>query len=288
VYWEQPPTDAERRVVIEQAGAVVAAFDAYDSAAQQGRDVYFVYGDAAGGILFDVTHQPVAAMEQLLADVLERHDATYIKQREIAGMQHNCVLHGAGLVEGWRRRAATYPDQLALATVRRFLTFGPHWMIEQAAARHDALFLRNLCWEAIYRVLPVLMALNRIYYPSHKHLHRLLAGLAIAPPELWPRVLAVLRADERDSADTLRALIADTFTLVETHLPAFDTTEARRRWQLPATAAVGGEKLRRAVLRRVVTAYRATRDVRALLLTGSVALGSADQYSDLDLIIEPV
>ncbi|MBA3947580.1 MAG: nucleotidyltransferase domain-containing protein [Herpetosiphonaceae bacterium] len=286
VFWDAPPSDEERMVAIKNVQAVVVSFHPYDDQTQQGTEVYFVAGDPATGIMFDVSHQLVAGVEQLLAEVLDQGDSIFKKQRAVGGIQHAAVLHGAELAAQWQARATVYPNALARATVQQFLTFGPHWTLEMLAERGEVLFLRDICWEAIYKILPVLMGLNGIYYHSFKYLHRHLANIPIAPPDLWPRLLQVLRADVHTSSDLLRALIAETFLLVETHLPELDTTEARQRWEQPAPANITAvDGTRQAVLRQATSLYAANSAIQAVILTGSVAQGYPDRFSDLDLIV---
>jgi hypothetical protein len=83
------------------------------------------------------------------------------------------------------------------------------------------------------RLLLVLLGLNRLYYPGWRWLDRLIDQLQVTPPNLSPRLkqlFAIVSIDPLASVYQLHDLIEETFMLVETHLAAVDTRQARARF----------------------------------------------------------
>jgi hypothetical protein len=53
--------------------------------------------------------------------------------------------------------------------------------------------------------------------------------MTIVPVDLAPRLERLFQADRTVAVAELEALVAETITLVETYMPAIDTTKAKRR-----------------------------------------------------------
>jgi hypothetical protein len=84
------------------------------------------------------------------------------------------------------------------------------------------------------QLLLVLLGLNHLYYPGWKWLDRLMNEMQLRPAQLSSRLkqlFAIVSIDPRASVYQLHELIEETFALVERHLPAVDTRQARARFQ---------------------------------------------------------
>jgi hypothetical protein len=97
------------------------------------------------------------------------------------------------------------------------------------AARDDVLLLHSDLVDNMQKVLDVLMGVNRIYapHPWHKWLDAETSLLAVAPHDLNRRIRNVLRSDSRVAAQESTALVHETFDLIDSHLPDYDTTDMR-------------------------------------------------------------
>jgi hypothetical protein len=113
--------------------------------------------------------------------------------------------------------------------VRKGVELWPRGRMRALAARDDVLLLHSDLVRTVQLVLDVLMGLNRTYapHPWHKWLDSETAMLAVAPEELNRRIRVLLRADAHKAADDAAALVDETITLVERHLPGFDVREIR-------------------------------------------------------------
>jgi predicted nucleotidyltransferase len=228
VFWAEPPTKQERRDIITRALERDShPWSSFRTAAGwQTRTV------RAGGAI-DVRHTTVAAIEGLLAAVLEHADPRLARQQRLAALCSALPLVNPVLITGWQQQAAAYPPALAVAMVRTHLRFRPAWEQELLAERKDVLVLYDSLCTAHKQLLLVLLGLNRLYFPGWRSLDRLLDKLQVTPPNLSPRLkqlFAVVSIDPLASVYQLHDLIEETFRLVETHLGEVDTRAARERF----------------------------------------------------------
>jgi hypothetical protein len=221
IFWHAPPTEADRMAPIERAGwkPLYSVADENEWA-----DGFYIHG-----VKVDTSQFLVSTIERWLDDVAERANTEPEYQVRITAIQHGRPLHGADLIERWRAQTAAYPEALAHAMIGQHLEFRPRYLLEMLAVRDDVLVLHRDLVDAEQRILDVLMGLNRRYapHPYHKWLDWEVGQLRLAPPDLNRRLRQVLRAEPRAAVGELHRLIEETFTLVEHHLPAFDTSAAR-------------------------------------------------------------
>jgi len=225
VFWAAPPTEQERRDVIERVKGKRWRRFPSNSGADQWSEVYQV-----DGVTVDVRHSTVETMERILADVLEHYDPSLLKQQHIATLLSAFPLYNPTLLQHWQRKASVYPHELGVATVRAHLLFCPAWGQEMLAERNDLLALYDSFCTTEKRILLVLMGLNHIYYPGFQWIDRLIGQMHIVPPNLATRckqVFGIVGIDPLAGVYQLHELIEETFSLVQTHLGEFDITQVR-------------------------------------------------------------
>jgi Nucleotidyltransferase domain len=231
LYYDALPTEAEVEATRKAVGGSERIFFLGDPGEGSFAESY-----AVDGVKHDFAHTTLATWERDMAEVLEQHQCDSPMQKALAGILDAVPLHGAELLDGWKARAARYPDALAEAMVKRHLRFYSLWVPEQHAAdRGDLLFLYEILTEAERNILGVLMGLNRVYHwGEYKRMDSFLARLPIAPGGLSSRLKAILRVEPHAAVHQLGTLIDETFALVETHMPQVNAAEARRRYQRPS------------------------------------------------------
>ncbi len=166
--------------------------------------------------------------------MLEHADPSLSKQQRLAALRSALPLFNPTLITGWQQQAAAYPHELAVAMVREHLRFRPAWEQERLAERNDVLVLYDSFCTAQKHLLLVLLGLNRLYYPGWRWMDRLMEEMQVTPPQLSPRfkqLFAIVSIDPLAAVYQLHELIEETFVLVETHLAAVDTRQARARFQ---------------------------------------------------------
>lgn len=222
-FWLEPPTDAERHAVVEQArGELIEWWEFQDD---EWEESYLV-----DGIKVEISHFLVTTIHQHIADVIERYDTNVGKQLRLAALQSSIPLHGAEVLRAWCAKIASYPDELARRIVKEQIEFGGWNMVELLIERGDLLLAYDLTAKAQKQVLAVLLALNRTYmaHPRGKWVEQIAAGMELKPPRLAERMIYALRTPSLEGVREMHQVIEDTFALVDRYTPQVDTTAAKR------------------------------------------------------------
>ena len=194
--------------------------------------------------MIDVKHVTMADIEQCLQDVIERYETFLDKQVVLSTVVDGISLIGDETLREWRRKAQTFPTELAVKIVQENLWFGPWFPPQAYIDRDDVLVMRQHFIWAEQAMLRVLAAVNRVYYPSreHKWMERLATLFQFAPANLAERMKSVFELDLAEGWCCLRALTDETILLVERHPPGVDSMAlfedhpeinidwAKRRW----------------------------------------------------------
>jgi hypothetical protein len=232
VLWDRPPTDAERADAIVAAdGDLVRLYPAEEyglgpvwaDAWKIGR----LDGAPLTGVEVDMHHFLVERVEQVLGDVLDHFDPDLEKQSLIGAIATGIPLHGGDLLEGWRRRAAVYPEGLRVAVVGANAQIEGLWRLDAFAARDNPVAGYAVLTSAHEQLLRTLLGLNHTYYSGVKSLDAVVAGLELAPPDLPGRIRASYPLRPRESKEIVTALVEDMFDLVEAHVPEIDVRRLR-------------------------------------------------------------
>ncbi|MGE5334925.1 MAG: hypothetical protein ACM3N4_09525 [Nitrososphaerota archaeon] len=230
IVWTRTPTAQERRDIVARARGY--ARDAVLS--RQTAPADWAGPLTRDDVALDVRHTTVQATEQLLVAVLELADLHLARQQRMAALTTALPLMNPALITQWQQQAAAYPFALSVAMVQRHLRFRPAWEHETLAERNDALALYGSFCAAQKHLLLVLLGINGLYYPGWRWIDHVLNEMRVTPPNLAARLkqlFAIVSIDPLASVYQLHELIDETFALVETHLPAVDTSRARARFQ---------------------------------------------------------
>ena len=225
VFWNEPPTEAERQAIIDRVGGIDRMIWPYEQ--DEWSELYYV-----DGIKIEISQFLVETMERYLSETLDRFNPAAERQILIAAIQRALPLHGTALVRTWQARAAVYPNDLARAMVSQHLTFNGTWtMREMLAARDDLLLLYDLYCQTERQIVSILLGLNRLYlpHPKSKWLEHIVADMQIAPADLTLRLKQVFRLPPRSGIRLLQELVEETLDLIEVHMQEIDTTAARRQ-----------------------------------------------------------
>lgn len=226
VFWVEGPTELARRDAVARAGGEVQRLYPYAEDEAAWYDDWLV-----DGVVVEAVHMTTASMQRLLDSVLREHDPDPGKQVVIAGIVDGVALHGADVLAAWRDDASAYPDGLVRAVVDAHASISNFWHIEMAQARENPFLAFRKIVEVHERLLRVLLAINRVYWYGFKSLDGIGRRLRIAPDDLVARIRAAYRADVDDVEADLAALVAETYDLVEEHVPGVDVDWLRRVFQ---------------------------------------------------------
>lgn len=223
LFWNEPPTDQDRKGVIEAANGTIAYY--FPLEGEEWSDAYFV-----DGLKFEISSFLVSTLDRYIADVIEQYDIDTDKQLRLAALQNSIPLLGQDLIETWRTRIAHYPDELAEKIVRENVDFGGWNSVGFSFARGDLLLAYDLLSKVQKQVLAVLLALNRTYmgHPRGKWLEHFAEGMKYKPARLAERMSHSLREGTVEGAREMDGVIEETFALVEQQFPQIDLTDIKR------------------------------------------------------------
>lgn len=223
LFWNEPPTDADRKGVIQQAHGTIVYY--FPLEGDEWSDAYFV-----DGLKFEISSFLVSTLDEYVSAVIERYDDAVEKQLRLAALQNSIPLHGADLIHQWRARIADYPDALAEKIIRENIDLGGWDSVEFSFARGDLLLAYDLMSKVQKQILTVLLALNRTYmgHPRGKWLATFAEGMAYKPARLAERMQFALQQGSVQGAREMDAVIEEAFALVEQHFPQIDLTDIKR------------------------------------------------------------
>jgi len=240
VFWHQPPTESERRVVIDQAGADLIRLYPFFGDEQVWCDDFMVGrtkpDQPKSGLLVEVAHHTVDFMRGTLKAVLQDHNPDELKQNLIAGVLNGIPVVGEELLRQWKAQAAEYPKELSIAVVKRHAQIDHFWRWQMWLERDDnRMMLYQFFTQVQQKILHVLLGINREYYFGFKWLDVIIERLETRPENFAKRLKRVYHVDPTKGVQLLTELVEDTYDLVETHLPEVDVEWLRRvfRYQRP-------------------------------------------------------
>ena len=232
-YADELPSEDALAVIRQQHGAAERKWLLGDRADGSFAEAYDLYG-----IEVQIGHTTIAAWEASIDKVLVELDCESPLQKAMEGTLACQALYGEAYIAQWKARLRAYPPLLAEAMVKKYLAFFPLWGLEPHFRTRDAtLWFYQSLVEAAQNLVGVLAGLNKLYFTTFqfKRMNRFLNQMTIAPVDLAPRLERLFLADRTVAVAELEALVAETITLVETYMPAIDTTKAKRRlgWRQP-------------------------------------------------------
>jgi hypothetical protein len=232
VFWHQPPTDSDRQRAAAQIRGDLIALYPYEPTEEVWCDDYML-GRAhpdqpKSGVLVEVVHYTTDFLNRTFEAVLQHYTPDELKQNFIAGIVDGVPLHNAELVQSWKARAASYPDGLAVAVVNRYAQIDHFWRWEMWLERSVNLMMLYQSYTQVQqKLLHVLLGLNRVYYFGFKWLDIVAERLQHKPDALVQRLTRVYQVEPAVGAQALTALVEETYSLVEQHLPQVDVAWLR-------------------------------------------------------------
>jgi hypothetical protein len=240
--WSQLPSAEELQATAEIVGVKGWEIEPYGGAKQAWLAQFYLYG-----MKVEAGHWARDTMDNIVIDVVEHYDVSqngllFEKQATAFHLQRGVVLHGEDIIKHWQTQLSPYPEELAVAMVRKHLKFRPFDGQQILTERLEIPMLyENNC--AIVRwLLNLLFGLNRIYHPGFKWTRYFVEEMSIKPPDFFARLECVFQSDAASGTYELRQLAEETFDLVEKHLPQVDLKQQREtfnrlysKWKLPAS-----------------------------------------------------
>lgn len=232
VFWQEPPTEAERLRPIEQVNGRIIMIEPYYG--EEWSEDYMV-----GEVQMDLSSFLVATMDRYIGEVLAG-DTAVLKHLRMAAMQDAIALYGHEQVHTWQSQIQ-YPDLLAHRMVEqnlRFEALGVWYLRQVLWERGDFLMLHDVFCRMQQRILGALAGLNRIFihHPNYKWQDDLIVQMFLKPAELGKRLKEVFLLEPDAGMVVLHELLEETIALVAANMPVFDPARSYEaiRWQRQA------------------------------------------------------
>jgi hypothetical protein len=230
IYYADAPTVAERVAAVEGCGATLESIDEDEDEWEEQMVLDGVHAATSTFL--------ISTLERYLLEVVDEAQIAPTAQTRLYSLQKAIPILGHELVAQWQAKADAYPPQLTHAMLAANLPFRGFWYAEEMlAARQDVLLLYRSFIEVGRQMIGALLGLNRRYLL--KWMHETLADLAIKPDGCASRITSAFRVEPVVGVRILKELIDDILTLVETHVPDFDTNPYRANFQRQRQALDG-------------------------------------------------
>lgn len=220
IVWDALPTDETRMAVV---------------AALQGEFLYGYDGPAQedqlliNGFQVDLWHNTVAEEDAVFKAVLQEY-STRLGESNFMDTIRACIpLYGEALIQKWKRLAAQYPDELALKNIRETLPTLEASQLTVLAYRENPTAFYAAISRQQQAMFMVLLALNRLYFPTFKWMYQVLETMPIKPAAVEQRFRQAFKASYADAVQDTPQLLHETLALVEQTFPQVDTAAVRRR-----------------------------------------------------------
>ena len=280
VFWTEPPSEAERKTLAERVGVVYREqmspyeFDPRHPGEEEADEDIYVGGDKDSGFNVDIKHKTIAAVEQYLVEMFDHCQPHDNRLAEV--LAHSIPLYDQSLAEQWRRKVATYPNELARKTVHTLLRFEQWWLCEQFAKEEEMILVQEQFSDRLTTAISVLAVLNRVYLLEIKWTDWSIEQLKIAPSNLIHRAKQIFEQPPQVAAQQLRQLIEDTFDLVKLYLPEIDVESRRQKafkrtpkWVIRSKVDLTNlESWQHKLVQKVKQAYVSNPNVKAMMLSG--------------------
>jgi hypothetical protein len=224
LFWEALPSDALRQAIAADLGATYLY--RYDGPALE--DQLLI-----DGFQVDFWHNTVAAEERVLDEVLLGYDTDLGSSNFLDTVRACIPLYGEAIIARWKARAAAYPEGLAVRAIEEVVARLDRGHAEVHAARGNPTMAYAAIVALQQECFLILLALNGMYFPSHKWLYRALERMPVKPDGIEARYRRAYTAPLASAIEDTLAVVDETLALVEARYPQVDTGPARARLAMP-------------------------------------------------------
>lgn len=220
IFWETLPDDKTRRSIVSALNAEFLY--AYDGPGCE--DQLLIHG-----LQVDLWHITIAHQEAILTAVLHEHHFDLSSLNALDTLRFCIPLYGEEIVQGWKRRAQEYPDELMQQIVQEHLaSFSTRELFILAQRNNPTAFYAQLSFLQ-QEIFLVLLALNRSYFPTFKWLYHALESMQTKPEAIDTRFRQAYKASYAEAIADTKSMLEETLHLVERQFPQMDTASTHRR-----------------------------------------------------------
>lgn len=235
--WPHPPTNDQRRSIIKK-WAGISHYDFDERAAEEP----YNHADTfeVRGLQVDLWHLSRKTEDDIIHSVVDLHNTKQSSLNSCETIQSCVPLFDPNQVIGkWKEKLSAYPDKLAIKVITENLDFLQSGNLEMHLAREDYTSAFSIVAGLQKRIYNILLALNKMYFPSYKRMSHYLAKMDLAPSNVTERFRTQLTSNPILN-DDLVSLQNETLDLIKSRFPQISTENARlavndkrRVWKTP-------------------------------------------------------
>jgi hypothetical protein len=220
IFWDALPIDATRLALIS---ALRGEFlHGYDGPALE--DQLLI-----NGFQVDLWHNTVTGEDTVFKAVLEDYSTDFGDSNFMDTIRACIPLYGDEIIQGWKRQAAHYPEALARKNIEEHIVAFDTGQLAVLAHRDNPTVFYASISQLQQSMFLVLLALNRLYFPTFKWMYQVLETMPVKPVVVEPRFRQAFQVPYADAVLDTTHLLYETVDLVKRHFPRLDTTAVSRR-----------------------------------------------------------
>jgi hypothetical protein len=220
IFWETLPVDSTRHAIIVALRAEFVF--AYDAASYE--DQLLIDGRQV-----DLWHIALAHQQAILRAVLFEHRSDLSSLNAMDTVRSCVPLHGDEIVREWKALAEQYPEGLARKVIEEHLSSFSLGQLSLMAQRDNPTGFYAELTHLQQETFLILLALNRMYFPTFKWLYPALETMGVKPDSVGRRFRQAFRTGYPEAIAQTKSILEETVHLVEDHFPQIDVQPARRR-----------------------------------------------------------
>lgn len=227
MFWNQPPTEAERTSAVEKMEADLIRVYPYFPDEEVWCDDFMLGRSLPDqpktGVLVEVAHHTTDMVDRVLNEVIQHYNPDENKQNLISGLLDGIPLKGAKQVYRWKKSARQYPEGLQMAVVKKHAQIDHFWRWQMFIERgQNLMLLYQLFSQVEMKIIHMLLGLNRVYYFGFKWMDKVVERFDLSPPQLLYRMNQIYVEPPQKAALILAELVDETYDLIQTHLSGLD------------------------------------------------------------------
>lgn len=229
LFWNTLPKDKVRlRIVDDLQGYFLFGYDGPSREDQLIID----------GLQVDVWHIAVSHQEATIDRVLKQYASDMGSLNAMDTIRNSIPLFGEKLVRSWKKRAEQYPQALAEKILDEHLESFRVDYLTLAENRKDPTGFYSQLSFLQQEAFLVLLALNKLYFPTFKWLYKSLQDMQIKPANTAERFQKAYEDPHITAISETREILEEIVQLIGHHIPDYVTDPIRRRLEYTRSSKI--------------------------------------------------
>lgn len=211
VFWEEPPTDEDRKNPIVKLNGDIIDFHPYEE--EEWSETYITEG-----VKLEISNFLTDTINKVMKDVTLSFETDLNKQCIVATVHNGVPLSGDPIIKRMKETVNKYPNELSVAMIKENIHLGNRWNNREALLnREDWLMLYKVIVDVQTNIMGILFGLNRqyVHHPAFKWQKYTLQSMAIAPENIGDRLESIFLENPSTSIRELELIIQEVYELIQ-------------------------------------------------------------------------